>query len=44
MADLVLTGASRGIGHALALVERRGDRLVLVARARSRLDARVAAI
>ena len=33
MADLILTGASRGIGHALALaLATRGDRLVLVAR------------
>jgi NAD(P)-dependent dehydrogenase (short-subunit alcohol dehydrogenase family) len=46
MADLILTGASRGIGHALALAlaERRGDRLVLVARDRARLDALVAAV
>lgn len=43
MADLVLTGASRGIGHALALAlaERREDRLVLVARDRARLEALV---
>jgi NAD(P)-dependent dehydrogenase (short-subunit alcohol dehydrogenase family) len=46
MADLILTGASRGIGHALALAlaERREDRLVLVARDRARLDALVSAI
>jgi NAD(P)-dependent dehydrogenase (short-subunit alcohol dehydrogenase family) len=47
MADLILTGASRGIGHALALVlaaERRDDRLVLVARDRARLEALVAAV
>jgi NAD(P)-dependent dehydrogenase (short-subunit alcohol dehydrogenase family) len=46
MADLILTGASRGIGHALslALAERGGDRLVLVARDRARLDALVTAI
>ncbi|MFT3768884.1 MAG: SDR family NAD(P)-dependent oxidoreductase [Minicystis sp.] len=43
---LILTGASRGIGHALALAlaERRGDRLILVARDQSRLDALVARI
>jgi NAD(P)-dependent dehydrogenase (short-subunit alcohol dehydrogenase family) len=46
MADLILTGASRGIGHALALAlaERRGDRLVLVARDRTRLEALVTAV
>ncbi|MDY7228918.1 SDR family NAD(P)-dependent oxidoreductase [Hyalangium rubrum] len=46
MADLILTGASRGIGHslALALAERRDDRLVLVARDRARLDALVTAV
>jgi len=46
MADLILTGASRGIGHALALAlaERRGARLVLVARARARLDALATAV
>lgn len=46
MADLILTGASRGIGHALALAlaERPGDRLVLVARDRARLEALVAAV
>ena len=45
MADLVLTGASRGIGHALALaLANRGDRLLLVARDRARLDALAAEI
>jgi NAD(P)-dependent dehydrogenase (short-subunit alcohol dehydrogenase family) len=46
MADLILTGASRGIGHALALAlaERPGDRLVLVARDRARLEALVGAV
>src|SRR6185503_12485946 len=46
MTDLVLTGASRGIGHALALSlgVRPDDRLVLVARDRARLDALVAAV
>ncbi|WP_224243347.1 SDR family NAD(P)-dependent oxidoreductase [Hyalangium gracile] len=45
MADLILTGASRGIGHALALaLAERGDRLVLVARDRARLDALVTAV
>jgi NAD(P)-dependent dehydrogenase (short-subunit alcohol dehydrogenase family) len=46
MADLILTGASRGIGHALALAlaERREDRLVLVARDRARLEALVTAV
>lgn len=46
MADLILTGASRGIGHALALALAgpRGDRLVLVARDRARLDTLVTAI
>jgi NAD(P)-dependent dehydrogenase (short-subunit alcohol dehydrogenase family) len=46
MADLVLTGASRGIGHALALAlaGRGAERLVLVARDRERLDALVAAV
>jgi NAD(P)-dependent dehydrogenase (short-subunit alcohol dehydrogenase family) len=45
MADLILTGASRGIGHALALAlaGQRGDRLVLVARDRTRLDTLVTA-
>jgi NAD(P)-dependent dehydrogenase (short-subunit alcohol dehydrogenase family) len=46
MADLILTGASRGIGRALALAlaERREERLVLVARDRDRLSALVAEI
>jgi NAD(P)-dependent dehydrogenase (short-subunit alcohol dehydrogenase family) len=47
MADVILTGASRGIGHALALAlaeQRSGDRLVLVARDRPRLDALVTAV
>ena len=46
MADLILTGASRGIGHALALAlaERRDTRLILVARDRARLDALVTAV
>ncbi|WP_224371140.1 SDR family NAD(P)-dependent oxidoreductase [Hyalangium versicolor] len=46
MADLILTGASRGIGHALALAlaEQRGDRLVLVARDQARLEALVTAV
>lgn len=46
MADLILTGASRGIGHALALAlaARQDDRLVLVARDRARLEALVTAI
>jgi NAD(P)-dependent dehydrogenase (short-subunit alcohol dehydrogenase family) len=46
MADLILTGASRGIGHALALAlaEKHGDRLVLVARDRARLEALVSAV
>lgn len=46
MADLILTGASRGIGHALALAlaQPGGDRLVLVARDRARLDALVTAV
>jgi NAD(P)-dependent dehydrogenase (short-subunit alcohol dehydrogenase family) len=46
MADLIVTGASRGIGHALALAlaDRREDRLVLVARDRARLDALVTAV
>jgi NAD(P)-dependent dehydrogenase (short-subunit alcohol dehydrogenase family) len=42
MPDLILTGASRGIGRALALPlarERPADRLVLVARDRPRLEA-----
>jgi NAD(P)-dependent dehydrogenase (short-subunit alcohol dehydrogenase family) len=44
MADLILTGASRGIGHALALAlaEKHTERLVLVARDRARLEALVA--
>ncbi|MCI0673626.1 MAG: SDR family NAD(P)-dependent oxidoreductase [Myxococcaceae bacterium] len=43
MTDLILTGASRGIGRAtaLALAERRSNRLLLVARDRARLDALV---
>lgn len=46
MADVILTGASRGIGHALALAlaGRHGDRLVLVARDRARLEALVTAV
>ncbi|APR80205.1 Putative oxidoreductase/Short-chain dehydrogenase [Minicystis rosea] len=45
MADLILTGASRGIGHALALtLAGRGDRLVLVARDGARLEALVRAV
>ncbi|OJH36553.1 SDR family NAD(P)-dependent oxidoreductase [Cystobacter ferrugineus] len=45
MADLILTGASRGIGHALALaLAARGERLVLVARDRTRLDSLVTRI
>lgn len=46
MPDLILTGASRGIGHALALAlaGRPADRLVLVARDRARLDALAAAV
>src|SRR5688572_28549404 len=46
MADLILTGASRGIGHALALglATKHGERLVLVARDRARLDALVTAV
>jgi NAD(P)-dependent dehydrogenase (short-subunit alcohol dehydrogenase family) len=46
MADLILTGASRGIGHALALAlaEQRDQRLVLVARDRARLEALVTAV
>ena len=44
MADLILTGASRGIGHALALTlaGQRDERLVLVARDAARLEALVA--
>lgn len=40
MSDLILTGASRGIGRALALAlaGRHGGRLLLVARDRARLD------
>lgn len=45
MVDLILTGASRGIGHALALaLADRGDRLILVARDRARLDALAASV
>jgi NAD(P)-dependent dehydrogenase (short-subunit alcohol dehydrogenase family) len=45
MADLVITGASRGIGRALALeLAARGKRLVLTARDGERLAAVVAAI
>lgn len=47
MADLILTGASRGIGHALALAlaeQQLGNRLVLVARDRARLEALAAAV
>jgi NAD(P)-dependent dehydrogenase (short-subunit alcohol dehydrogenase family) len=46
MGDLILTGASRGIGHALALAlaEQRRDRLILVARDRTRLEALVTAV
>jgi NAD(P)-dependent dehydrogenase (short-subunit alcohol dehydrogenase family) len=45
MADLIVTGASRGIGHALALaLAARGDRLVLVARDEGRLGALVEAV
>jgi NAD(P)-dependent dehydrogenase (short-subunit alcohol dehydrogenase family) len=46
MADLILTGASRGIGHALALAVagQRGERLILIARDRARLDALAAQI
>ncbi|TQF11302.1 SDR family NAD(P)-dependent oxidoreductase [Myxococcus llanfairpwllgwyngyllgogerychwyrndrobwllllantysiliogogogochensis] len=46
MADLILTGASRGIGHALAkaLAKSTEDRLILVARDRARLDALVLSI
>jgi NAD(P)-dependent dehydrogenase (short-subunit alcohol dehydrogenase family) len=47
MADLILTGASRGIGHALALAlaeQRRDQRLVLVARDQGRLEALVTAV
>ncbi|XXF79988.1 SDR family NAD(P)-dependent oxidoreductase [Myxococcaceae bacterium GXIMD 01537] len=46
MADLILTGASRGIGHALALAlaGRTDERLILVARDRARLEGLVAAI
>jgi len=41
MGDLILTGASRGIGHALAmsLAARWDERLILVARDRDRLEA-----
>ena len=42
MSDLILTGASRGIGRALALSlarKSRGERLILVARDRKRLEA-----
>ena len=44
MSDLILTGASRGIGHALALAlaEKHMESLVLVARDRARLEALVA--
>ncbi|WP_373048991.1 SDR family NAD(P)-dependent oxidoreductase [Vulgatibacter sp.] len=39
MADFIITGASRGIGHALALeLAGHGDRLVLVARDEQRLE------
>src|SRR5690349_5386761 len=38
MADIVITGASRGIGRALALALHEGSRLVLVARDRERLS------
>jgi NAD(P)-dependent dehydrogenase (short-subunit alcohol dehydrogenase family) len=46
MADLILTGASRGIGHALALAlaEKPAARLILVARDRARLEALAADI
>ncbi len=46
MADLILTGASRGIGRALAmaLAGRRPERLVLVARDGARLGALAAAV
>lgn len=46
MSDIVITGASRGIGHALALtLAGRGDhRLVLVARDAARLDALASAV
>ncbi|ADO74154.1 SDR family NAD(P)-dependent oxidoreductase [Stigmatella aurantiaca] len=46
MADLILTGASRGIGHALSLslAGRQEGRLLLVARDRARLDALVTSI
>jgi NAD(P)-dependent dehydrogenase (short-subunit alcohol dehydrogenase family) len=46
MADLILTGASRGIGRALALAlaARPDDRLILVARDRARLDDLAASI
>ncbi|RKH48871.1 SDR family NAD(P)-dependent oxidoreductase, partial [Corallococcus sp. AB050B] len=44
MTDLILTGASRGIGHALALAlaPSQDTRLVLVARDASRLQTLVA--
>ena len=46
MGTLILTGASRGIGHALALSLARSwdERLILVARDRARLDSLVTAI
>lgn len=45
-ASVILTGASRGIGHALALAltGQRSDRLILVARDRARLDTLVTAV
>ncbi len=45
MADLILTGASRGIGRALALaLATRGHRLLLVARDRAKLDEVVSSV